>query len=208
MGKILGLSPTVGWLDQPTCVQVEASTYHRIYYIPILLNSQQQKTVRFQSLEQGVVSRNLPLLACTCRVPGTLELCLPLCFHVLPVCHPPGPLEPCMPGCLPRQMWSSNCFPSALHLSRSCFPAVSQMWSPTCRPVVSGCFTDVVFRLSPNGIPVCSDMLSQWFSTCLRQLPVVSQMGSPNNLSVHVSPTYLPDVVFPLSLKCFPWPWV
>ena len=133
---------------------------------------------------------NLPLLACRHWVLRTWELV-----------HKP-------------QMWSTRCFlPDVLApLSPSCFPVVFQMSKRSGLPIVShcpvlvsilSCRPDVVSQLSPvalqmwssDFIPMVShfvpDMLSQWFSTCLRQsspLPVVSQMVSHNDLSVHVSP--------------------
>ena len=185
------------------------------------------------TLDGVMVSRLLPRLACMRRVPGMLELCLPLCF-------PLSPLSPSLSPrcCLPvashvfsfvlqlssasfpdvfSQMWSPHCLPSCfpvvfwmskrygLPIVSHCpalvsrFPAVSQMWSPTCHPVVSGCFTDVVFRLSPDGLPVCwcglpivfhlSPTTSSLPATSqIRGLPIVSQVFP---LAVNLKPSLL-----------------
>ena len=134
----------------------------------------------------------------------------------------------CLPCGLPdafSQMWPPLCFPVVSQTSKRSGPPIVSQLSCSCFQT-SSCIPDVASHLSPSslrlsyrcGLPIVSPMVSQFVpdvvsqlsSTCLPQLPVVSpmrslvsQMRSPNNLSIafHMSPSCLPDVVFSLHLN-------
>lgn len=136
----------------------------------LLLCSQQQNAVGFESIERGGdITTTLTLSASFFPIvfPIVSLSCLPLFSSIVSPLEPWNILEPCLPPCF------SLCFPACLPL---CLPAVSQL-SPDHIPIVSLLFPKcisgashsshvgftlvfqlypIVFLLSPHCLPVIS----------------------------------------------------